>query len=314
LRTLDRPMRQDLGDKMDAAADRALREGRPAEEGVHEVLVEAHVLASKGVQQRTGATGKKVQKEVKVALPPEQRPRLFPHYRKAHDWDQPPRAGDEASPRSAPGHFFSKKTWDAVHGISREIVDMAQVLELPRPSRIQNLTFNDVAEGRSTVIADQAGSGKTLAYLLPLLKRHVFGSTEEGAEASRLKLLVLAPTSDLAEQIVDVARVISARASRPFRVHCCTGGHRAYTQKKQLSAGTDLLVATPGRLKWLLFEDPDSVLDLQSCGAVVFDEVDVLVKDDADLTVEQLGQKLAPEVQWVFVTATLAEVARQRTG
>mmetsp|Transcript_106794 Transcript_106794/g.297262 ORF Transcript_106794/g.297262 Transcript_106794/m.297262 type:complete len:781 (-) Transcript_106794:63-2405(-) len=316
LKTIDRPMRQDLGDMIDAGADRALQEGRMAEEGVREVLVEAAVLASKGVQEPAGRMEKRVRKDIERTVSPEDRPQFFPHFRKLHGFDEQQASGDGGEtgvPKCAPDHFFSQKTWDAVYGISDDIVELTAALQLPRPSRIQNLTFHDIARGRNTVIADQAGSGKTLAYLLPLLKRHVFGSREGAAQLpSRIKLLVLAPTSDLAEQILNVARVVSARSACQFRVHCCTGVGRAYTQRGQLAAGTDMLIATPGRLRWLLLEDPTSPLDLSECGAVVFDEVDVLVKDDVDLSVEDLSLRLPTRAQWVFVTATLAEVARQQ--
>jgi len=300
LPSIGRPITEDLGDAIDVGADQAMREGRSSEEGVHEVITEAAILARKGLRSPRGREIRQMQRDFERTLSREQRPQLLPHYRKAHDWNE------DTEP---PEFFFSKKPWETVHTIKDNIVSLAETLELPRPSRIQNLSFRDLAQGRHTVIADQAGSGKTLAYLLPLLQRHLLASNEKLTTHS-LKLLIIAPTSDLAEQIMNVARVIASRSACGMRVHLCTGGRNVRSQKERLRAGTDVLIATPGRLAGLLANE--GVVDLSSCGAVVMDEVDVLVRDGMHLSIDDLRQVLPYDVQWVFVTATLGETAREQ--
>jgi len=113
-------------------------------------------------------------------------------------------------------------------------------------------------------------------------------------------------------QIRDVARVLSRRGRKPFRVHCCSSFGRSYDQVNRLRSGTDVLIGTPGRLKYLMFEEPSGALDLSGCRAVVFDEVDVLVQEDARLTVDDIQQKTPRSLQYVFVTATLGGNTREQ--
>ncbi|CAE8678524.1 unnamed protein product, partial [Polarella glacialis] len=170
----------------------------------------------------------------------------------AIDWDE--RNGTEAAPKlDAPDHFFSKKSWSQVFGVTDMGARLAQRLNLPRPSRVQNMTFYDVQEGLNVLIADQSGSGKTLAYMLPLFQRYVLGQPED--EEHLLKLVVLVPTSDLAEQTVAVAKSAAVNCGwDDFRVHSITGGQPATIQRRLLKNGVDMIVATAGRLRWLMLE------------------------------------------------------------
>ncbi|CAE8650720.1 unnamed protein product, partial [Polarella glacialis] len=186
------------------AADAAYSQGRNPNDEVDTVLKEAGYLAQQGLfKPRSEKQAKQLQQDIQKNMDPDDLPTLFPHYRKAIDWDE--RNGTEAAPKlDAPDHFFSKKSWSQVFGVTDMGARLAQRLNLPRPSRVQNMTFYDVQEGLNVLIADQSGSGKTLAYMLPLFQRYVLGQPED--EEHLLKLVVLVPTSDLAEQTVAVAK------------------------------------------------------------------------------------------------------------
>lgn len=240
--------------------------------------------------------------------PQESKPQYYPHFRRAHDYgtEEGDGQGDEQAKQPS-NHFFSRKPWDAVDGMFEDVVETTNRLELPRPSRIQNLCFYDIAKGRHTVIADQAGSGKTLAYMLPLFQRYL--SDSPPATDGKVKIVVLAPTSDLVEQVTNVARVLSYRSGTRLNIECCTGGRSVANQRGKLKRGTDILVATPGRFGFLAAQDTKQVLDLSECHAIVMDEVDVLLHEEAQLGIAELRELLPPRVQWVFVTATLGAEA-----
>jgi len=106
--------------------------------------------------------------------------------------------------------------------------------------------------------------------------------------------------------------MISVRSGQRFRVHSCTGGSPTSTQRKNLQAGVDVLVATPGRLKWLMFEDPTHSLDMSACKSIVFDEVDLLLHDNIGFSIDDIRRKVVTKTQWVFVTATMSQLARQQ--
>ncbi|KAG5193119.1 P-loop containing nucleoside triphosphate hydrolase protein [Tribonema minus] len=182
------------------------------------------------------------------------------------------------------------------------------VLGMTRPSKIQAAAYRSVLEGHHCVIAEQTGSGKTLAYLLPLFQRWVLSAqlflAAGRAQPGRPRVLILSPTSELAQQVHSVARRISGAA--PLRTCCFTGGGGARSQAQLLAEGVDVLVATPGRVGTLL---EDGSLSLADCRAVVLDEVDVLFLDET-FKLAPIGAQAPDGAQFLFVTATLpTEVA-----
>lgn len=312
LSTLDREPIEDLGYALESGLVPPPSDNLKGsvDDIVDGIVSETEMLTAKGVLKETSS--KKAQQNLmrfmRKAIPGDQKPQHFPHLRRAHDYDV--EVDEDGNKRKTPRDtFFSRKSWEGVMGIHSDIVELTQALQLPRPARIQNQSFYDIAKGWHTLLADQAGSGKTLAYLLPLFQRYL--SDPRGFDG-RPKIVVLAPTSDLVEQVMNVARVISWRSGVRFRVECCTGGHSVHGQRSKIKNGVDMLVATPGRFGFLAAEDEKKVLDVSTCHAIVLDEVDVLVNDDATLGLESLREILPPRIQWIFVTATLgAEVKAQ---
>ncbi|KXZ46522.1 hypothetical protein GPECTOR_43g959 [Gonium pectorale] len=226
------------------------------------------------------------------------------------------------------GTFFAGSGWRQV-GASEEVVAALRTLGIARPSHIQALTFPALLRpaGRSAsavALADQAGSGKTLAYLLPLLQMLREEEAAAGSRVTRPKRprgIVVAPTVELVQQVLRVARAVSG-AGLKFRSAAFTGGQadekaRAAslrTQRELLAEGVDLLVATPGRLQQHLAAGS---LMLDDCRALVLDEVDVLMGARTDFLaqVEPLRAAAPPSLRFVLVSATLPQhvVAELRT-
>nr|CAD1816822.1 unnamed protein product [Ananas comosus var. bracteatus] len=173
-----------------------------------------------------------------------------------------------------------------------------------RPSHIQALAFRPVLEGKSCIIADQSGSGKTLAYLAPVIQcirqEEVLGLGKSSSRSPRV--IILAPTAELASQVLSNCRSIS-KFGVPFRSMVATGGFRQKTQLETLEQDLDVLVATPGRFLYLLHE---GFLQLTNLKCVVLDEVDILFGDEGfEQVLQRLVSSAPVSAQYLFVTATL---------
>jgi len=146
-------------------------------------------------------------------------------------------------------------------GLEERLLKGVKAMGYTEPTPIQEQAIPIALEGKDIVGCAQTGTGKTAAFILPLLQRM---SRERG-----IKALVVTPTRELAGQIVDVAKDCTKFTGQ--KVTAVYGGVGYQPQKDKLRRGVDLLVATPGRL-----------LDLQGRGDVDLSKVEVLVLDEAD--------------------------------
>ncbi|GBF95962.1 DEAD-box ATP-dependent RNA helicase [Raphidocelis subcapitata] len=211
------------------------------------------------------------------------------------------------------GTFYSGSGWREL-GASDAVVAALQSLGITRPSHAESYRAMRNPAVRHVALADQAGSGKTLAYLLPLLQALV----EEEAAAGRPctapgspRLLVVAPTVELAQQVQRVLRALVAGGLR-FRTALMTGGQAEddrrskalRTQEAALKAGVDVAIATPGRAVALLQR---GTLTLAATKAVVLDEIDVLAGGEETYReqVEPLQAAAPMTTRFVLVSATL---------
>ncbi|TWO32688.1 DEAD/DEAH box helicase [Seonamhaeicola sediminis] len=139
-------------------------------------------------------------------------------------------------------------------------------LGFTKPTPIQEQAFNVVSSGRDVVGIAQTGTGKTFAYMLPILKHLKFSKQENP------RVLILVPTRELVVQVVEEIEKLSKYINT--RVLGVYGGTNINTQKQAVAEGLDILVATPGRLYDLALS---RVLQLKSIQKLVIDEVDVML-------------------------------------
>lgn len=199
--------------------------------------------------------------------------------------------------------FFSRKTFANLGCSEYMIKSLKQQLFLC-PSHIQAKAFGPVIEGQSCIIADQSGSGKTLAYLAPLVQRlreeELQGVSKSSSGSPRAVIIV--PTAELASQVLNSCRSLS-KFGVPFRSMVVTGGFRQKTQLENLEQSVDVLIATPGRFMFLIKE---GFLQLANLRSAVFDEVDILFNDeDFKVALQSLIDSSPVITQYLFVTATL---------
>lgn len=139
-------------------------------------------------------------------------------------------------------------------------------LGFSNPTPIQEQAFSMVASGKDVVGIAQTGTGKTFAYMLPILRDLKFSNQENP------RVLVLVPTRELVVQVVEeiekLAKYINVRVLGVY------GGVNINRQKEDVSQGQDIIVATPGRVFDLAMSH---VLQLKSIQKVVIDEVDVML-------------------------------------
>jgi len=153
-----------------------------------------------------------------------------------------------------------------------------------------------ILSGRDVVGIAQTGTGKTFAYLWPIL-RDLKYSTQVNP-----RVLILVPTRELVVQVVEQAESLTKYSNT--RVLGVYGGTNINTQKEAVVAGTDILVATAGRLYDLIQHD---ALRLNAVKKLVIDEVDVMLDLGFRFQLERIFQILPPKRQNIMFSATMTE-------
>ncbi|CAB9515653.1 dependent RNA helicase [Seminavis robusta] len=248
---------------------------------------------------------------------------------------------DNTNNEQAGAHFYSRKDIkDTSFLLDPEnsqavFFNLCHGASITRPSKIQSVAWPTVLKGKHTIIADQTGSGKTLAYLIPLLQRALttLKPSDQKTPNGAPRILVLAPTAELADQVRAVCDLLSSTIPFSTMVVTATGKYSTSIrdQIRMLARQpVDVLISTPGRLSTIV-RTRNSGLDLSSrLQAVVLDEVDILMASttstdtttmDTDDQQQQqqdsrtfgpqlrtIGQAVNVEkTQFVFVTATLPD-------
>ena len=151
-------------------------------------------------------------------------------------------------------------------GLSAEILKAVAEQGYDTPSPIQAQAIPAILEGKDVMAAAQTGTGKTAGFTLPILQKLSQG---QRAQNNQVRALILTPTRELAAQVADNVALYSKHL--PLRSAVVFGGVKINPQMMKLRQGVDVLVATPGRL-----------LDLYNQRAVRFNQLEVLVLDEAD--------------------------------
>ena len=181
-------------------------------------------------------------------------------------------------------------------GVSRPVVGALAKRGITEPFAVQRLCIANVLAGDDVLVQSPTGSGKTLAFGLPIVDRVQPGARRPAA-------LVLAPTRELAEQIVD--ELDSVAAARNLRVAAVYGGVGIPAQARR-AARAHVVVATPGRLEDLIQRGH---LTLKSVEILVLDEADRMLDMGFKPAVDRIVAKTPAKRQTLFFSATLAGAA-----
>ncbi|HJU83574.1 MAG TPA: DEAD/DEAH box helicase [Holophagaceae bacterium] len=188
-------------------------------------------------------------------------------------------------------------------GLSAELLRAVSDAGYTEPTPVQMQAIPAVLAGGDLLAGAQTGTGKTAAFVLPILERlkpHL--STSKSPARHPLRVLILTPTRELAAQVEEAARVYAKHV--PLRTAVIFGGVNINPQYKALRDGVDLLVATPGRL-----------LDHHQQGTLNLSQVEVLVLDEADRMldmgfindIKKILALLPPQRQNLLFSATFSD-------
>lgn len=181
--------------------------------------------------------------------------------------------------------------------ISKQLVNALEDIDIVEPTPIQEKCFPRIAAGADVIGVAQTGTGKTFAYLLPILNSLEF-STQKNP-----RVLVLVPTRELAVQVRDEAEKLAKYKS--FRIKCVYGGANINTQKDNLySEGCDVLIGTPGRIYDIAVT---GVLRFASVKRLVIDEVDEMLSLGFRPQLEQIFEMLPQKRQSMMFSSTLTD-------
>ena len=187
-------------------------------------------------------------------------------------------------------------------GLSDPILKAVADLGYTAPTSIQKQAIPVILSGRDLIAVAQTGTGKTASFVLPILEAF---NTERKLRGKRIRALILVPTRELAIQVeANVAEYSKYLSLSSMAMY---GGVDSESQKQRLLEGVDILVATPGRL-----------LDMMHQRALHFDELEVLVLDEADRmldmgfidAINKIIYRLPIDRQSLLFSATLTDDVR----
>ncbi len=178
--------------------------------------------------------------------------------------------------------------------LSKQLHYAIDDLGFTEPTEVQEKSFPVILSGKDMVGIAQTGTGKTFAYLLPILRDLKF------SKQLNPRVLIVVPTRELVLQIVEeiekIAKYINVRVLGVY------GGTNINTQKQAIAQGTDIIVATPGRLYDLALS---RTLKLKSIQKLVIDEVDVMLDLGFRFQLLNIFEVLPQRRQNIMFSATM---------
>jgi ATP-dependent RNA helicase RhlE len=186
-------------------------------------------------------------------------------------------------------------TFDSLN-LNAPLLNALSDLGFTEPTPIQQRVFSVIMSGRDVVGIAQTGTGKTFAYLLPILRQLTFSKQKEP------RVLILVPTRELVLQLVGEIEKLAKYMT--VRVEGVYGGTNINTQTLQVAQGVDIVVATPGRLMDLAL---NRALNLKSVRQLVIDEVDEMLNLGFRAQLTTILDLLPRRRQNLMFSATMTE-------
>ena len=180
--------------------------------------------------------------------------------------------------------------------LNTPLLNALEDLGFSTPTPVQEQAFSTIMSGRDVVGIAQTGTGKTLAYLLPILRMLRY------SEQTNPRVLILVPTRELVVQVVEELEKLTKYVNA--RILGVYGGTNINTQKQLVAQGQDIIVATPGRLYDLTINRD---LQLKSVQKLVIDEVDVMLDLGFRFQLTNIMELLPENRQNIMFSATMTE-------
>lgn len=188
----------------------------------------------------------------------------------------------------APAQGFSST------GLSPAILDVLNKINLLRPTQIQSQAIGIALSGKDLIGVAQTGTGKTLAFALPIIQKL---SDNSG------RAVIIVPTRELALQAEESIRQITGRLRISLRTISLIGGMPIYRQIRELKTSPRIILATPGRLQDHLNQ---GTLDLNDTTTIVLDEADRMLDMGFMPQIDRIMLSIPKERQTMLFSATMA--------
>ena len=192
---------------------------------------------------------------------------------------------------------MSDKKTNCFENLSSEILQKLSEIGITKPTNVQNEVIPVIESGKSVIFQSETGTGKTYAYLLPLVNK-----LQADADTTKLRVLICAPTFELASQINLAAKKITDR-----KTALMIGGAPLKRQFETLKEKPQIVIGTAARLVELIRLKKLKVQDLY---CAVFDECDRLLKKESFEDTDNLRNCIAKECQIIGCSATINKPAR----
>ncbi len=185
-------------------------------------------------------------------------------------------------------------------GLRPELMKAIEALQFHEPTPVQREAIPQVMQGRDVLVSAQTGTGKTLAFVLPMLQRM------QDKPVPGVTALVLLPTRELAAQVASVVKEVGRFTS--VRSVLLVGGESFHLQLQGLRGGASLVIATPGRL---LDHLERRTISLSRVHTLVLDEADRMLDMGFAPALHRILNYVPKERQTMLFSATLApEIGR----
>lgn len=186
---------------------------------------------------------------------------------------------------------------NAFLSLSEEIRTRLQNLNITEPTKVQNKLIPEIPSGKNMLFQSETGTGKTFTYLLPLVNK-----LEADPDTIKPRIIVVAPTFELASQINGAAKTITNRKTALF-----IGGAPIKRQIETLKEKPQIIVGNAAKLVELIRLKKLKTNDIFAC---VFDECDRLIKKEAFEDTEALRELLPKDCQLIGCSATVNKQCR----
>ena len=184
--------------------------------------------------------------------------------------------------------------------LSKPLLKALDDIGFENPTPIQEKSFPVISSGTDVIGIAQTGTGKTVAYLLPIIKQLTY------SEQRQPRVLIIVPTRELVAQVIgEIEKLTKYITIRFYGVY---GASNINTQKQKVYDGLDILVATPGRLIDLTLS---RTLQLSAVKKLVIDEVDEMLNLGFRAQLNQILDSLPVKRQNILFSATLNEDVEQ---
>ena len=180
--------------------------------------------------------------------------------------------------------------------IKKTLLNAISDLYFEKPTPIQKEAYPKILSGKNVVGIAQTGTGKTLAYTLPILQELNYSKNYKP------RVLIIVPTRELVVQVVDQIELYTKYMT--VRIAGVFGGVNIKTQQALLSEGTDIVVGTPGRLYDLIL---NRSLQPQDIKKLVIDEVDIMLDLGFRFQLNNIFELLPSKRQNIMFSATMTE-------